>query len=429
MTEIKRGYYQKIKYQRPRGTYDLFGKKLRYFNKILEVCQKIAKFYGFQRIETPIIEQETVFSRGVGLGTDIVEKEMFVIREEKQNLALRPEGTAPVARAYIENGMKSWPKPVKLWYFGPFFRHERPQAGRYRQFWHFGVEALGRKNPVIDAQIIQLFHVVLKELGIKGIRIEINSIGCPRCRRRYIKELSVFLRPHRSELCLNCQKRLKKNVLRVLDCKEQKCQAIVREAPQILDTLWKKCRIHFKTVLEFLDSLGLPYQLNPYLVRGLDYYTQTVFEIIPDSENSLALGGGGRYDSLIGVLGGQSTPGCGAAFGIERIVELMEEKSIAPPREKNPDVFLAQLGVSAKRKAIRLMEEFRKGGLLVAEDFSRDSLASQLTKANGLGVKYTLILGKKEITEDEIILRNMKEKTQERMKLKDIIKEVKKLIK
>ncbi len=425
----------KIKYQRPRGTYDILGNDFFYLDKIQAACQNVARFYGFKRIETPILEETKLFAKGLGTETEVISQQMYLIEGEKSKmLALRPDGTAPVIRAYIENGMEVLPKPVKLWYIGPFFRHERPQSGRYRQFWQFGFETIGRKNAVVDAQTIQLFVNLLRELGVKKTLIQINSIGCSKCRKRYIKNLLEFLRSYRSELCVDCKKRLRTNPLRILDCKKEKCQKIVQEAPQILDGLCKKCSYHFREVLEFLDILGLPYKLNPYLVRGLDYYTRTVFEIFPDIKKKTeimpcALVGGGRYDNLVELLGGKPTPGCGAAAGVERIIELMKQQGIRSPEADSPKVFLAQLGISAKRRALKLVEEFREANVSIGQGLSRDSLGAQLSKASKMGTKYVLILGQKEVLDKEIILRDMAKQTQKTIKQKDIIKEIKKKIK
>ncbi len=428
MAEKENKTPEKEKIQRPRGTTDIFGEKMRYFKKVSRICKEMARFYGFDQIEVPVFERKELFTRGIGEGTDIVDKEMYTLYQGKNPLALRPESTAGMVRAYIQNGMNSWPKPVMLWHLGPIFRHERPQAGRYRQFWQFGAEVFGQKEPVIDAHVIQMFYSILKEIGFSDLRIKINSLGCPRCRGRYEEELEEYLKSHKEELCADCKRRLEKNVLRVLDCKTKKCQKIINNSPQILDTLWKKCRVHFKEVLEFLDALDLPYELDPFLVRGLDYYTRTVFEIVPTGEeNSLA--GGGRYDKLVSLLGGRETPACGAALGIERVVEEMKKEKIEPLPEEKPKVFLAQLGASAKREALKFLEELRKEGIWVAKDFACDSLSDQLSVANELGAEYTIILAKKELVEDKALIRDMKEESQEKVDLDKVLEEIKKKIK
>ncbi len=422
---------RKIKYQRPRGTYDILPEDWFYFNKVLKSCQEMARFNSFQRVETPMFERAELFSKGIGTDTDIVGKEMFLIKgDRKKQLALRPEGTAGLVRAYIEKGMSSWIKPVRLWHFGPFFRHEKPQAGRFRQLWQFGFESFGRENPVIDAQTIQIIVNILKKLHIKNIVTHINSIGCDKCRPRYLKRLRTYLEPYKGYLCVDCKQRLKTNILRTLDCKRPECKDVLANAPQTFESLCKKCREHFKSVLEFIEALELPYELDASLVRGLDYYNRTVFEVFAqDNDKKVALAGGGRYDSLVNVLGGNPTFACGVAAGVERIIDLIRDKDIKIKKSETPQLFLAQLGISAKTEALQLFEKFRKANVLIAKDFSRDSLKSQLSKANRLGMRYVLILGQKEVLENKIILRDMKKKTQESIKLDKIVEKVKNKIK
>lgn len=432
----KPGRPPKIKFKSPKGMHDILPKDQKYFQKIFDVCKDMAEFYDFSRIETPILEQAELFTKGVGQATEVVEKQMYVLKSKGNDvLALRPEGTASVVRAFVQNGMETWPKPVKLWYFGPFFRHEKPQSGRFRQFWQFGFEVLGARNPVIDVRIIQIFLNILQKLKIKDLLLQINSMGEAKCRSRYKKVLVKYLKSYQKTLCPDCKRRLRQNPFRVLDCKKQTCQKIVSAGPQFMDYLCKVCRAHFKQVLEFLDSLEIPYRLNPYLVRGLDYYTKTVFEIFiakPSEElNSghIALAGGGRYDDLIRVLGNKDVPGCGAAAGIERIVQIMKNQEFKFPIKKKPQIFLAQLGILSKTKALILFEQFRKAGIPVVESFSKDSLRAQLERANKLGAKYTLILGQKEVMEGKLILRNMQTGTQKTLKLDKIIQTIKKKIK
>ncbi|MDI6882956.1 MAG: histidine--tRNA ligase [Patescibacteria group bacterium] len=422
-----------MKYQSPTGMHDILGEKLKLFQKIEKVCQNIADFYDFQKIETPILEETELFEKGTGLSTDIVQKQMFSFRSRGgDSLTLRPEGTPSIVRAYLEQGMESLPKPVKLWYFGPFFRYERPQTGRYRQFHQFGFESLGVELAVIDAQILQLFYNILKELGFQNLISELNSIGCSHCRPYFKKVLLSYLRGFRVSLCQDCKRRLRENPLRILDCKEDKCQRIVKGAPQFLDHLCQECKDHFKEVLEFLEELELPYRLNPYLVRGLDYYTKTVFEIFQDSEEGKrqgALVGGGRYDNLVKMLKGKETAGCGGAGGVERVVDLMAKKEKGEVIEKKGKIFLAQVGKIAKRKSLKLFEEFREAKIKIEEAFHKDSLSSQLKSADKLNVSYTLILGQKEALDEEIIIRDMKTGNQKILPLKRVVKEMKRRIK
>ena len=424
---------KKPKFQSPTGMHDILAEDQKYFQKIYDIVKEIASFYNFQKIETPILEETELFSRGIGLATDVVQKEMFSFKTKGGDvLTLRPEGTAPVVRAYIENGMQNLPQPVKLWYWGPFFRYEKPQLGRYRQFWQFGLEVLGEESSIIDAQIIQIFYNILRELKFKNLIIEVNSIGDSACRPYYKKLLVSYLKGRIDGLCQNCKRRIKENPLRILDCKEEKCQRIVSQGPQMIDELCETCHQHFKEVLEFLDEIELPYHLNPYLVRGLDYYTRTIFEIYDGQERGRALGalaGGGRYDALIKILGGTDTPACGAAGGIERIISLMKEKAIILKKEKVPQIFLSQLGNLAKRKSLKLIEDFRREGILISESLGRNSLKVQLQIADKIGAKYTLILGQKEALEGTIIIRDMVNGRQETVKFEKLVKEMKKRLK
>jgi len=425
-------------FQSPRGMRDIFGEDLRYFKKIENVCKGVADFYGFERIETPILEQSALFEKGTGVSTDVVQKQMFTLRTKGGDyLTLRPEATPSIIRAYLEHGMENRPKPVKFWYFGPMFRYERPQAGRYRQFYQFGFEAIGSDSWIIDAQIIQIFYDILEKLGFKNLIVEMNSIGDSQCRPYYRKALTTYLKKHRNSLCPDCQRRLKINPLRVLDCKEEGCQKIVREgAPQSLNYLCEDCHKHFKALLETMEVLGLPYFLNPYLVRGLDYYTRTVFEISQKTEEGKSQGsmvGGGRYDTLVKLLGGKDTPACGAAAGVERIINLMKtkrrNKGIKTAKGASSGIFLVQIGKSAKSRALRLSEEFRKENVPIEESLSKDSLSLQLKLADKLKVRYVLILGQKEVLEGKIIVRDMKSGRQKTTLLKNIVKEMKRKIK
>ncbi len=416
--------------------HDILPSDGKYFEKIYETVSSIADFYGFGKIHTPIVENAEVFEKGTGAATDIVKKEMFSFRTKGGDfLSLRPEGTPAIVRAYIENGMQSLPQPIKLWYWGPYFRYEHPQQDRYRQFWQFGFEVFGEQSSVVDAQIIQIFYNILKELKLKDLIVEVNSIGDNQCRPYYKKLLANYFKNRENSLCQDCRRRAKENVLRILDCKDEKCQPIKAEAPQVLDHLCDECKVHFKEVLEFLDEIQIPYNLNPSLVRGLDYYTKTVFEIFSEFQDQKgenvksALVGGGRFDKLVKILGGKDTPACGAAAGIERIIKLMKNQGIEFPADKESKIFLAQLGNLAKRKSLRLLEDFRKAKIRLAESFGRDSLKAQLARANKIEADYTLILGQQEALEDKIIIRDMKSGKQEIVKLEKVIEEVRKRLK
>ena len=412
-----------------RGFKDILPSEQKYWQLIRNKAKQMARDYGFERIDLPILEESSLFIRAVGKETDIIAKEMFSFEDRGgDNVSLRPEATASVSRAYINHGMLNLPQPVKFFYIGPMFRYDRPQSGRYRQFNQFGFEALGDINPVLDAQIIIMSYNFFKELGI-DVNIQINSIGCPECRKEYKTQLIGYYKTQKADLCNDCKERLSKNPLRLLDCKEEKCIAISEDAPQIVDWLCDDCKNHFVKVLEFLDEIEIPYNLNSRLVRGLDYYTKTVFEVwIEKAEKKAqnALGGGGRYDGLVEMLGGRPTPGIGVALGIERIILKIKELEIEVPEKEKPDVFIAQLGESAKRKCLVLYETLRQEGIKIAESFSKDGLKNQLDIANKLGVKYTLILGQKELSEETILLRDMEGGIQETINYNKVIKEIKK---
>lgn len=424
----------KLKLQSLSGMRDILPEQQVYLKRIEKSIENTTKYYSFQRIDVPVVEYAEVFSKGAGAASDIVEKEMYTFKTKGGDLvALRPEFTPGVARAYIEHGMHNQPQPIKLWTMGPCFRHDRPQKGRYRQFLQASLEVLGDKSASIDGQIIQMAYDMLKDLGFKGINIEVNSIGDGECRPYFKKILANYFKSRKSSLCTDCQRRLKENPLRVLDCKEEKCQQVKAGAPQIIDHLCENCHTHFKQVLEFLDELELPYVLNPYLVRGLDYYTKTVFEISEKSEAGAqygALASGGRYDGLVKLLGGRDTPASGAGIGISRIMELMMEKEIKiVKKEEKVDIFLAQLGQLAKRKSLKLFEEFRDAKIPVAESFSKDSLRAQLKSADKMGARWVLIFGQKEALEDFITLRDMKTGVQKEIKLDKVVSEMKSKIK
>ena len=405
-----------------------------YWRRVLSVCAEVAEFYGFGRIDLPLLENSEIFVKGTGTDSDIVQKQMYTLRTKGGDyLTLRPEGTPGVVRAYIEHGMANQLSPTKLYYEGPMFRYERPQAGRFRQFHQFGVEVIGGASPILDAEIIQIFTVILDGLRIRDYTIHINSIGTTNSRIKYKKVLKEYYRSHQRQVCATCRERLKTNPLRVLDCKDEKCQRVKMHAPPILDYLDDESSRDFKAVLEFLDAQNLPYFVNPYLVRGLDYYTKTVFEVfaggVEEGEQGVALGGGGRYDGLVKTLGGggeEDTPAVGFALGIERIVQHMKDAGLNPPKKAAPRIFLVQIGMLARKKSLALIEEFRKANLPLHTSLGRDSIKSQLGVADRLGVEYTLILGHQEALSDDIIIREMENGGQETVRLEKIIALMKK---
>lgn len=419
-----------------RGFKDVLPGEQKYWDMLRSKSDQLALDYGFDRVDLPYLEETNLFTRSVGKETDIVDKEMFsFIDRGGENVSLRPEATAQVARAYINHGMFNLPQPVKLFYFGPMFRYDRPQSGRYRQFNQLGFEILGDMHPVLDAQVIIMAYNFLKEMGLP-ITVQVNSIGCNNCRKEYKVQLVNYYKTQKADLCEDCKERLVKNPMRLLDCKEEKCSAIKEDAPQIVDFLCDECKNHFVKVLEFLDELEIPYNLNAHLVRGLDYYTKTVFEIWPlvetqenvaeeEKKAQSALGGGGRYDNLIEMLGGRSTPAMGFSLGLERVILKLKELNLPVPERPKRDIFVAQLGESAKRKAMKLYETLRAEGIKVAECFAKDGLKNQLEVANKLGVRYALILGQKELSEGTILLRDMDAGAQETINYNKAVKDIK----
>ncbi len=419
------------KFQNVRGMRDILPNDQPYWQKVRKIAEKVAQDYGYQRIDTPIVELKNLFEKGTGPGTDIVEKEMFVFKTKGgDNVCLRPEGTPSVVRSYIQHGMKSLPKPVKLFYIGPMYRYERPQDGRYREMFQFGFEVFGEKDPILDAQLIQIANRIFKGIGIKKFSFQLNSIGCEECRPSYRKLLISYLNNRKNALCMDCKKRLKKNPLRVLDCKEEKCQQVISQAPQMIDHLCTNCKKHFTFLLECLDELEIQFTINPHLVRGLDYYTKTVFEIWSEEDaGQIALGGGGRYDKLVEFLGGASTPAVGFACGMDRIVAEMKKREVKINCLNQPKIFLVQLGDLAKKKSLRIFEQLESSGISVAESFGKGNLRSQLRQANQMKVDFVLIIGQREALDETIILKDMNSGSQEVITFSKVVSELKKRLK
>jgi len=415
-----------------RGMRDLLPADQVYWKQISAQAEILAGAYGFERIDTPIVEDTTLFVRGVGRATDIVEKELYSWETASgESMSLRPEGTAPVVRAYIQHGMLNMPQPVRLWYTGPMFRHDRPQAGRFRQFYQAGYEVLGDADPVIDAQLIILGWNFLKGLGIEAT-VRINSLGTPESRTNYKNALVAYFRSKKAKLSEDDKKRLLKNPLRLLDSKDPAIQELKAEAPQIVDWLDEESKAHFMRVLEFLDEVGVPYQLDPYLVRGLDYYTKTVFEWYAASDDQelaqTSLGGGGRYDGLAEMLGGRPTPAAGMSLGLDRIVSRLKEKNPPPQDHRMPhvDVFLAQLGEMGRKRSLALFEEFREAGIPVGEAFSKANIKAQMEIANKRGAKWAIVIGQKECLDGTVQIRDMDAGSQEIVDVKKVVHEIKK---
>ncbi len=431
--EKKKKSKKQKKYSRLRGMKDVLFDEYKYWNVVKKKANDLANSYGFRRIQTPILERYELYEKASGKDTDVVSKEMYTFVDKSgDKVALRPEATPGLVRAYIEHGMFNQPQPVKTFWFGPLFRHEKPQSGRLREHNQFNYDIFGEDSPVADAQLILIAYNFFKELQI-DVQIQINSIGCKECRTDYIKKLTEFYkgRGKRAKLCNDCKKRFVKNPLRLLDCKEKQCQAVREDAPQIVDFLCDDCRNHFVQVLEYLDEMDVPYNLDPFLVRGLDYYNRTVFEIqaLSDEESAKrqsSLGGGGRYDSLVEQMGGRETPACGFGVGLERVILKIKENNIPLKVDKNKIIFLAQLGEQARKRSFALFEEMRRAGYTVRQAFTKKSLKAQLEEANRLGSAITLILGQKELLDGTIIIRDMESGIQEIIDNKKLFSELNK---
>jgi histidyl-tRNA synthetase len=424
----------------PKGMRDLIGDEYYAYQGFFEKASEIALYYGFKPIETPILEREGVFTSAVGEGTDIVEKEMYSLKTKGGNhLVMRPEGTAGIMRAYIENGMQSLPQPVMLYHYGPYFRHERPQKGRLRELRQFGLEILGTPKSVADAMVIRIITIILCEAGFTNIFVDINSIGDNDCRPAYVKLLTAYYRKHLNDVCADCRQRIKTNPLRVLDCKDEKCQPIKEDAPDSISALCIGCRQHFKEVLEYLEELGVPYRINNHLVRGLNYYTKTVFEIfdedgIANNEDSnenennkekakapLAVASGGRYDYLSKTLGGKKdVPSVGGGIGVDRLIASSQHKTFDPRIVKKPKIYFIQIGFEAKLKSLGVIEVLRKAKVPIMHSLSKDSLSGQLAVAERLEIPFTIIFGQKEALENTIIVRNMQNRSQDTVKIEEL---------
>jgi len=419
----------------PKGMRDLVGEESFLFQGFFEKAAEAALYYDFKPIETPILEQEDLFARGIGAGTDIVSKEMFTLKTKGgDRLVLRPEGTAGVMRAYLSQGMIAQPQPLMFYYYGPFFRHENPQRGRYRQFHQFGLEIIGTKKSIADATIINLTKIILEEAGLKRLTFKINSIGDTDCRGAFRRDLTNYYKKNLKHICADCRERLKTNPLRLLDCKQPGCVAIKAEAPESIGYLCAACKSHFKEVLEYLDVLDVNYEVDNTLVRGLDYYTRTVFEVFAESRGEdgepipLALGGGGRYDNLAKALNlKKDIAAVGMSLGVDRIIELPEYVRHAPRLVKRPKVFFIQLSFDAKLKSFEVIEALRHAKIPVRHSLSKDSLGAQLALAEKIGVPYTIILGQKEAMDNTVIVRQMDTRSQDTVKIDKLTEYLKKI--
>jgi histidyl-tRNA synthetase len=429
---------EKLLLQTPKGMHDILPEEYAIYKAIYEKAEEIASYYGFLPIQTPQLERTGLFSATLGETSDIVEKQVYNLKTRGgDQLTLRPEGTAPIMRSYIENGMHTWPQPVMFQYKGSFFRHEKPQKGRFREFQQFGLEIIGEEKAVAEAMVIKIMTLILEELNIKPVIVHINSLGDKDCRANYRKDLISYYKKKNAHLCKDCKKRISANPLRLLDCKEEKCAEIKKEAPQMVNYLCAPCKQHLKEVLEFLDSNEISYFLDTHLVRGLDYYSRTVFEIFEDrrealegeTETPLALSGGGRYDYLSKILANKNFPAMGGALGVDRLVHLIRERKIKIKQPKGPKIFFIQLGSSAKFKSLGVIEMLRKAHIAIDQSISKDSIKSQLRIASKLEMPYALILGQQEALEDSIIIRDMNTGMQETVPIKNIVETIKNKLK
>jgi histidyl-tRNA synthetase len=416
-------------YQAPRGTADILPEDQAYWRYITQKAAAISQLYGYRQIDTPVFEDTGLFIRSVGEETDIVQKEMYTFEDRGSNkLTLRPEGTAPVCRAYLEHGLQNLPQPVKLFYNFSLYRYERPQAGRYREFHQFGCEAIGEVDPALDAEVIDMAWQFFLSLGIAQLHLKINNIGCKNCRPAYLDKVKAYYANCQQELCPDCRVRRERNPLRLLDCKNTTCQAIASSAPRSYEHLCPECARHFEQLQKHLNSLALPFEIDHCLVRGLDYYTRTVFEIQPEEEGAQStICAGGRYDDLIEELGGRPTPALGFAAGIERIIANLKKQNIPVTPLPNPVVYIAFLGEEARTAAFRLAGDLRREGLSVVQSLGSKSLKSQLRQANTLGVRYTAIIGDEEIKAGTVQLREMSAAQQQTVPLAQIAGILKKI--
>lgn len=408
--------------QKIKGTMDILPDKTPLFRYIEGIMREEAQKYGFGEIRTPTFENTELFVRGVGNTTDVVQKEMYTFndRDENRSISLRPEGTAGVARALIENGKCSDAMPLKYYYIISCFRHEAPQAGRSREFFQFGTEMFGSESPAADATVIALGASVLRRLGLTNVKLHLNSIGCKECRPAYREALVSYFGEHKDEICDTCKKRLDTNPLRLLDCKNKECAELAKDAPRTVDHLCPECAAHFESLKKLLDSMGIEYVVDSSIVRGLDYYTRSVFEFVAEGIGAQStVCGGGRYDGLVEELGGPALSGIGFGMGITRVILAMEQLGLADISAPVPRLYIASLGEDAMGKAIAIVERLRRSGVYAECDTVGRSLKAQMKYANKLGADYTLIIGESEVESGKAQLRDMKNSTQSEVSLDD----------
>lgn len=408
-----------------KGTEDVLPKDSYRWQFVEDVMRKESAAYGFKEIRTPVFEHTELFARGVGQTTDVVQKEMYTFDTKGgESVTLRPEGTAGAARAVLEHGLVNDSLPIKASYFVSCYRYEKPQAGRLREFHQFGLECYGTQSPVADAELICAAQSIFDRLGIKQLRLEINSIGCPTCRAEYHKALKEYFYGYKDELCKTCNSRLEKNPMRILDCKSPVCSKIAQGAPKITDYLCDECKEHFASVQKYLDAAGVEYTVNPTIVRGLDYYTKTVFEFVTDFIGAQGtVCGGGRYDGLIEELGGKHLPSLGFAMGIERLLMLMDKQGIEIPKPSTCDLYVAVMGESASLKSFEIIKAVRSCGLIAETDVVGRGLRAQMKYADKIGAKFSMVLGDNEIEQGKAVIKNMSSGEQTEIVLDDTFAE------
>lgn len=411
----------------PRGTKDILPETVGDWLYIEKEIRDLCKRFGYQEIRTPVFEHTELFQRGIGEGTDVVDKEMYTFTDRGgRSVTLRPENTASAVRAYLQNKLYAEADLVKLFYIGSMFRYDRPQAGRLREFHQFGIEALGESNPAVDAEVILLAIKLLEGLGLKDLELSINSVGCPECRSQYRTMLQDFFRDKLEDLCEDCKSRFDRSPLRILDCKKDSDKPYMADAPKITDCLCEECSSHFEALKQHLAKAGVGFKHDPRLVRGLDYYTKTAFEIkYPPLGAQSAVAGGGRYDGLIEEMGGNHTPAVGFATGLERLLLALENQNLLPDKNRSVDAYVVALGEKAQAEAFKLVMDLRDAGLSAAIDYAGRSMKAQMKQANKLNAKYAVILGDDEIAEGAALIRSMADSSQEKVAFDAVIEKIK----
>lgn len=406
--------------QAPRGTQDWYGESMHERTVIEKICRDVAKRYNIKEIITPVFEHTVLFQRGVGETTDVVQKEMYTFVDKgDRSITLKPEGTAGAIRAYLEHNMYAEPAPTKLFYVTPAFRYEKPQSGRLRQHHQFGVEIVGSKSPMVEVELISLVSTIIRELGLKDAKLHINSIGCANCRKTYNEALLAYLKQHEDCLCETCRERMVKNPLRVIDCKVETCKKIVADAPRTIDYLDDECKAHFEELQSILTALNIPYEIDTGIVRGLDYYTKTVFEFV--NSEGFTLCGGGRYDGLVHEIDEkQDIPSAGFGMGIERIRYFLDKEGVTLEPEEPVALYVGILGKEAKAKAYSIVNNLRNSGIVVETDYMDRSVKAQMKYANKIGAKYTVIIGENEINENSANVKCMEDREQTKISLDEI---------